>query len=356
MLTGMYNSLRFCLESGGDVDALVGDACGETAPIGGLKRTPGREFGGEEEKRRKISEVLNEGNIYTVERLLATDCGRLVQLSQNKWNRKDSRALKLQVAHKLFTPGVCLTHAYDHTQFYVHKLTTGCTVLDTLLMGGVRTEEITEFCGPTSSGKTQVCLSIVAGLAMNYESRAIYIDTCNGLSVPRLKEICESRGMVSHQCLENVECIKVFDVSHLGRILSRILTNTEGQIPLRLLVIDSISAVFAPVIGGTKNTLGYSTMKKTARTISQIATELGVAVVLTNSTVQDATHPFLTVKPSLGQSWSFVPNERVLFQVTENPSALNALLVKSSRSKCSAPSDKNEFEITNEGAVPITTS
>lgn len=55
--------------------------------------------------------------------------------------------------------------------------------------GGFHTGEITELVGPSTSGKTQICLSAAVHVARNRRDKVAYIDSSSSLHPSRLQEI-----------------------------------------------------------------------------------------------------------------------------------------------------------------------
>lgn len=94
--------------------------------------------------------------------------------------------------------------------------------------------------------------------------------------------------------------------------LSQQVVSSMG--PLKIVVIDSVSAVIYPLLGG-KHSEGLAIMMQLARELKTLAKEFSIAVVVTNQvTRESSTGP---LKPALGRSWSFVPSTRVLLESKE---------------------------------------
>lgn len=147
-------------------------------------------------------------------------------------------------------------------------LSTGAAEIDHLLGGGLNTGELTEIVGPSSIGKTQLCLTIAAQTASQTNSNVIYIDTSHSFAVERLKRLI--KGLLSasldltrqdyedimNQSLEQIRCYKAYDVAGLLKQLSSIesdLINQDASFfsSVDVIVIDSLGALFAPVVGST---------------------------------------------------------------------------------------------------------
>ncbi|NWH68126.1 RA51D protein, partial [Geococcyx californianus] len=84
--------------------------------------------------------------------------------------------------------------------------------------------------------------------------------------------------------------------------------------PLKIVVIDSVSAVIYPLLGG-KQSEGLAIMMELARELKTLAREFSLAIVVTNQVTRDSSTGSL--KPALGRSWSFVPSTRVLLETKE---------------------------------------
>ncbi|NWV30890.1 RA51D protein, partial [Grantiella picta] len=84
--------------------------------------------------------------------------------------------------------------------------------------------------------------------------------------------------------------------------------------PLKVVVLDSVSAVIYPLLGGRQSE-GLALMMQLSRELKSLAREFSLAVVVTNQVTRDSsTGP---LKPALGRSWSFVPSTRVLLESRE---------------------------------------
>ena len=58
-----------------------------------------------------------------------------------------------------------------------------------------------------------------------------------------------------------------------------------GRRELHLLVIDSVSALVAPILGGARQSQGHVLMTTLGQQLRQLADRFGVAVLVTNHTV-----------------------------------------------------------------------
>ncbi|XP_064323828.1 DNA repair protein RAD51 homolog 4 isoform X5 [Phalacrocorax carbo] len=175
---------------------------------------------------------------------------------------------------------------YEELKSSTAILPTGNRSLDQLLDSGLYTGEVTELMGAPGSGKTQL------------------------------------------EALQRIQVVRVFDIYEMLRALQELRDRLSQQVvssmgPLKIVVIDSVSAVIYPLLGG-KQSEGLAIMMQLARELKTLAREFSLAVVrlislfvlqVTNQVTRDSsTGP---LKPALGRSWSFVPSTRVLLESKE---------------------------------------
>ncbi|XP_072997417.1 DNA repair protein RAD51 homolog 4 isoform X6 [Typha latifolia] len=125
--------------------------------------------------------------------------------------------------HQRWLTGVELLQDINENK---HLLPTGFEGLDRLLGGGLRQGQLTEIAGPSSSGKTQVCLYSASHIADKHLGVVMFLDTCNSFSPNR------------------IACI----VNQLPTSLVKDVNIGGGKICL--LIIDSISSLIGPTLGG----------------------------------------------------------------------------------------------------------
>ncbi|KAJ7401916.1 DNA repair protein RAD51 4 [Pitangus sulphuratus] len=185
---------------------------------------------------------------------------------------------------------------YEELKSSTAILPTGSPSLDQLLDSGLYTGEVTELMGAPGSGKTQL------------------------------------------EALQRIQVVRVFDVYELLSALQELRDRLSQQVvssmgPLKIVVIDSVSAVIYPLLGGRQSE-GLAIMMQLSRELKTLAREFSLAVVVTNQVTRDSSTGAL--KPALGRSWSFVPSTRVLLESKEGagdkgPTQRVAVLAKSPR-------------------------
>ncbi|KAF7097669.1 hypothetical protein CFC21_099462 [Triticum aestivum] len=179
-----------------------------------------------------------------------------------------------------------------------HFLRTGLEGIDTLLGGGLRKGQLTEITGQSSSGKTQP-------------------------KDVRLKRV-----------MSNIICESVFDIFALFEVLDRLEVSLNGKVTngsnrICLLIIDSVSSLLAPIIGG-KNSQGRSMMISVAMILKKLAHKHNLSVLVTNHMVAGNGAP----KPALGESWKAVPHIRLMISRDRGSNIYTATTLKHTLLAC----------------------
>ncbi|KAK1321724.1 hypothetical protein QJS10_CPA03g01463 [Acorus calamus] len=224
--------------------------------------------------------------IFSVEDFLVHDLSKLASFAEMdaaSVSLKQGIAQVMSIIDGLHQPWLNGIELLDDAKLNKHFLATGCEGIDQILRGGLRMGQLTELVGPSSSGKTQVCLCAASHVAE--------------YSVPgRPKKACES------------------DEQHIKQV------KDEGS-NLRLIVIDSISSLLAPILGGI-DANGWSLMQSAGFLLKRLAGEHNLSVLVTNHTVGgEGGIP----KPALGESWKSIPHVRLLLSPDYGSDMYNAM-------------------------------
>nr|XP_047923944.1 DNA repair protein RAD51 homolog 4 isoform X1 [Anser cygnoides]XP_047923945.1 DNA repair protein RAD51 homolog 4 isoform X1 [Anser cygnoides] len=217
---------------------------------------------------------------------------------------------------------------YEELKSSTAILPTGSPSLDQLLDSGLYTGEVTELMGTPGSGKTQVCLSIAASVSLGLKQHVLFLDSTGGFTASRLYQMLRAQAedeeeqavgdtaLSQLEALQRIQVARVFDVYEMLSALQEVRDRLSQQAvsctgPLKTVVIDSVSAVIHPLLGGRQSE-GLAIMMQLARELKMLAKEFSLAVVVTNQVTRDSSTGLL--KPALGRSWSFVPSTRVLLE------------------------------------------
>uniref|UniRef100_A0A0A0KCU0 RecA family profile 1 domain-containing protein n=1 Tax=Cucumis sativus TaxID=3659 RepID=A0A0A0KCU0_CUCSA len=219
-------------------------------------------------------------------------------------------------------------------------LSIGFEGVDVLLGGGLREGQLTEIVGPSSSGKTQVCLRAASNVAKNYKAEVFYMDTGNSFSPQRISGFVNwkpgtaldwSEQSMLQRVMTSISCHSVFNIFALFDVLHQLEFNLRSQTckgdrRVQLLIIDSISSLITPILGGSSSQ-GHALMISAGTLLKKIAHEHNIAVLVTNHTVGGDRG---TSKPALGESWKSVPHVRLQLSRDAGSNVCQASILKHS--------------------------
>ncbi|NXP64958.1 RA51D protein, partial [Chloropsis cyanopogon] len=224
---------------------------------------------------------------------------------------------------------------YEELKSSTAILPTGSPSLDQLLDSGLYTGEVTELMGAPGSGKTQVCLGIAASVSLALRQHVLFLDSTGGFTASRLYQLLRAHTedeeeqailgrprlcpVLQLEALQRVQVERVFNIYEVLSALQELRDRLSQQVvssvgPLKMVVLDSVSAVIYPLLGGRQSE-GLALMMQLSRELKSLAREFSLAVVVTNQVTRDSSSGPL--KPALGRSWSFVPSTRVLLESKE---------------------------------------
>ncbi|OUZ99084.1 DNA recombination and repair protein Rad51 [Macleaya cordata] len=234
-------------------------------------------------------------------------------------------------------------------QLSTQKCTLGCPILDRVLAGGIPCNSITELVSESGCGKTQLCLQLLlsAQLPISHgglNSSSLYIHSEFSFPFRRLQQLSLSFRS-SHPLLfrSHDPCDRIFvrgvqSAEELLGLLDRLdslITNPPSQLPVKLIVIDSIAALFRSEFENTSVDLKRrsSLFFKISGKLKLQAKKFSLAVVVTNQVVDLIGNEgingmrvgnlgFLStsgrrVCPALGLAWSNCINSRLFLSRNE---------------------------------------
>lgn len=218
--------------------------------------------------------------------------------------------LPLQMIRTLYSSAILsYSPVFAVTTPVKEVILTGHTFIDDLPLQCVMTGCITEISGPKHCGKSRLCHSITSNLA-NRNERVIYIDTTGSSTITLQDDIRVLENVLFYQVTKAGELQELLTVD-LPRLLDR------GVDP-KLLIVDSISAVLAGVLGGTSSDgvhgKGHGLMFALYRALKSLSLKYSMGVVVTNHVVKD--------KPALGNTWAYLPDYRLAMHSVDNITTL----------------------------------
>ncbi|NWY74383.1 XRCC3 protein, partial [Erithacus rubecula] len=209
----------------------------------------------------KTIAALKKADIKSVKEILnlsGADLQRLMKLSS-----ADIQCLLKTVSHALrrnsMVTALQLYQDKDHSTSQHQKLSLGCSVLDSLLKGGIPLVGITELAGESSAGKTQISLQLCLCVQYPYkygglESGAVYICTEDVFPSKRLQQLIDQqhklRADVPAEIIQKIRfgnsifVEQAADLDTFQQCISRRLSLLLARGMVRLVVIDSIAALF----------------------------------------------------------------------------------------------------------------
>ncbi|CAA7398154.1 unnamed protein product [Spirodela intermedia] len=314
----------------------------------------------------EFRQFCSSHGIFSVEDFLVNDLYSLAAFAEGEAisdKLKQGIAQVLSIIDRQHQPWLNGLELLEDAQMKKRFLPTGCQWVDSLLQGGLREGHLVELAGPSSSGKTQLCLRAAAHIADRKLGTIMFLDTGNSFSPERVSSFLdpsttssslpkEAQERRCRRVMSSILCRSVFDIFELQDVLNR-LSITLGRkgkdeaTRLRLLVIDSISSLITPILGG-RDSHGRSLMVSAGYALKRLADESNLCVLVTNHMVGgEGGLP----KPALGESWKSIPHVRLLLS-REHGSHISTVSVL--RHTSMAPGGAAKFAI--DGGQPIAVS
>lgn len=162
----------------------------------------------------------------------------------------------IQAARKMLDLGFVDGLEFAERRKSINYITTGSKNLNELLGGkGVESKSVTEAFGAYGSGKTQIGLSLAVNVQLPIESggvngKCVFIDTEGTFRPSRIKQIAEGLGASPEKVLKNIFVARAFNSDHQMLLLEKVSEMIKNGEPIKLLVIDSLTAHFRAEFAG----------------------------------------------------------------------------------------------------------
>jgi DNA repair protein RadA len=171
----------------------------------------------------------------------------------------------------------------------IFHITTGSKEFDKLLGGrGIETKAITEAFGAYGSGKSQLGFSLAINAQMpvemgGAEGKSVYIDTEGTFRPERIRQMAEAKGMNPENVLKNILVARAFNSDHQILLVDKVGELIKGGEPIRLLVVDSLTAHFRAEFSGRGQLADrQQKLNKYLHNLMKIAEQFNLAVYVTN--------------------------------------------------------------------------
>jgi len=299
-----------------------------------------------------IAKKLRELGFHTVESLAMATAKELEQAGIGKTNaekliRKARSCMPLQ-----FIRGDELVKMRQN----VLRLTTGSSMLDKLLGGGIESQSITEFYGEYGSGKSQICHQLCLNVQLPPEQgglggAALYIDTENTFRTERIFQMAKNLGLDPEEAIKNIIFAEAYTSDHQIFLLE----NADKVIKengVRLIIVDSLTSHFrSEYLGREMLAERQQKLNKHMHRLIRLARGFNAAAVVTNQVMSkpdvffgDAVHPVG------GHIVAHTSHTRVFFRKSARGPVRIARLVSSPY----LPEGEGIFKISERGIEDVT--
>jgi RAD51-like protein 2 len=247
-------------------------------------------------------------------------------------------------------------------------IVTFCQDLDRVLGGGIRSGQITEFCGAPGVGKTQIMMQIAINVQMPAAfnglcGEAVYVDTegsfapkrclhmasafCKHLEKVAVRRNNESlshyaRMLEPEAILERIHYFRARDVTEQLAVVDVLPSFISEHPNVKVVIIDSIAFHFRQDF----EDMGVRTRRliQMGQSLMDLAHSRDLAVVLTNHvTTKIMGEGKSRIVPALGESWAHAATNRVLCYWQN--AKRHAFVFKSP----SLPAAGAEFQVSSDG-------
>jgi DNA repair protein RadA len=178
----------------------------------------------------------------------------------------------------------------------MRRLTTSSSQLDSLFGGGgLPTGAISEFFGEFGCGKTQICFQLAVNATMPIEKggldgHVIVIDTENTFRPNRIDQIALAQGMNPEEVNSKIHVAHAFNSSHQMTLLSVKAKELAKQVPVKLIIVDSLTSHFrSEYIGRGCLADRQGLLNKHMRDILNFTDVNGAVAVVTNQVLTSPT-------------------------------------------------------------------
>lgn len=212
-------------------------------------------------------------------------------------------ACEVKLLQKAIRENVLKLNFVSSYDLYINrqKLSFGCRILDEYLNGGIKPQSITEIYGKSATGKSQICLqlSMMVQLPESHgglNGSAVYITTENKFPDKRFEQMKpffkqKYKDVFTDSEIGDKIFVKhVVDVKELSDILERQLPKLIKASNVKLLVIDSIAAIFRVEYTMEEMDKRAKVLNKIAAKLLQLSVENHVTILCVNQVIVFTLH------------------------------------------------------------------
>lgn len=188
---------------------------------------------------------------------------------------------------------------FAESRSQIINITTGSKNLDNLLGGkGIESKAVTEAFGAYGSGKTQLGLTLAVNVQLPAEKggadgKCVFIDTEGTFRPSRIKQISEHLGASPEKVLKNIFVARAFNSDHQILLLEKISEMIKNGEPIKLLIIDSLTAHFRAEFAGRGQLADrQQKLNKYLHNLMKLAETHNLAVYVTNQVMANPAQMF----------------------------------------------------------------
>jgi len=178
-------------------------------------------------------------------------------------------------------------------------ITTGSKSFNELLGGkGIESRAITEAYGAYGSGKTQLGSTLAVNTQLPIErggasGKTVFIDTEGTFRPARIKQIAEGLGANPEKVLKNILVARAFNSDHQILLLEKISEMIKNGEPIKLLIIDSLTAHFRAEFAGRGQLADrQQKLNRYMHDLMKLAETHNLAVYVTNQVMSNPAQMF----------------------------------------------------------------
>jgi DNA repair protein RadA len=205
----------------------------------------------------------------------------------------------IQAARKMLDIGFIDGIEFAERRANISYITTGSKGFDALLGGrGVQARAVTEAFGAFGSGKTQLGLMLAVNVQLPLEKggangKCVFIDTEGTFRPSRIKQIAEGIGANPEKVLKNIFVARAFNSDHQILLLEKISEMIKNGEPIKLLIIDSLTAHFRAEFSGRGQLADrQQKLNKYLHNLMKLAEQHNLAVYVTNQVMANPAQMF----------------------------------------------------------------
>lgn len=314
-----------------------------------------------------VIKLLQKNRIHTVYDFAKTEDDRLMRVSNLSY--EEISFVKKELTSRFSGNCIQVVEYFRYLEDLVEPLKTGIRGLDLLLEGGLLPGHVMEIFGDSSSGKTQICVTMAANIARNHKFDVFYVDTKCDFFARRIHKILELNKCSVQEIQETMGRIKVERIlspESLIKTMEDLLIRVDDLKNFKVLIIDSLPPLWYQYQNTKSRCYPLGMLTRLIGLLRKLATENLISIVLVNLKIT-AYDSFSTggggsrramanqrnsnEYPALGRFWETAPTTRILMsKIESNSSGPERLLAiwKCSFLKCG---DRQMVTITDRGVV-----